>query len=120
VQHWGEHFAPEYIPDPSLVTPPANPTPAQPNDAYTGSYANDFYGTFEVTDGPAGLSLVEGPAKVTFPLTHFDGNTFLEFPVAGEPHKPLAIEFTMGPDGKASAISLGGADGGGLETLTRA
>ena len=119
LKHWVDHFAPEFIPDPSLAAPPANPTSAQPDDAYTGSYANDFYGTVEVTDGPAGLSLVEGPAKVTYPLTHFDGNTFIYFPSVGIPNKPAPMEFTMGPDGKASAINIGDADGAGLGTLTR-
>jgi hypothetical protein len=68
-----------------------------PDDAYRGSYANDFYGTFEVTEGPGGLSLVEGPAKVTYPLTHFDGNTFIYFPVVGIPHQPVAIESPWAP-----------------------
>jgi CubicO group peptidase (beta-lactamase class C family) len=119
VKYWGEHFAPQYIPDPSLAAPPANPTPAQPNGAYVGSYANDFYGTVEMNEGPGGLSLVQGPAKLTYPLTHFDGNTFIYFPVIGIPHIPAPIEFRMGPDGKASAINIGDGDGVGLGTLPR-
>jgi CubicO group peptidase (beta-lactamase class C family) len=121
VKHWGEIFTAMYFtPDPSLAAPPANPTPAQPSGAYVGSYANSFYGTVEVTEGAGGLSLVEGPAKVTYPLTHFDGNTFIHYPVVGIPHIPAPIEFVMGPDGKASAINIGDSDGAGLGTLTRA
>jgi CubicO group peptidase (beta-lactamase class C family) len=121
VKHWGDLFTAMYFtPDPSLAAPPGSPTPAQPNGAYVGSYANDFYGTFEVTEGPGGLSLLEGQAEHTYPLTHFDGNTFIYFPVVGIPHIPAPIEFTTGPDGKASAINIGDADGAGLGTLTRA
>jgi hypothetical protein len=72
-----------------------------------------------VNEGRGGLSLVEGPAKLTYPLTHFDGNTFIYFPVVGIPHIPAPIEFTIGPDGKASVINIGDGDGAGIGTLTR-
>jgi hypothetical protein len=121
VKHWGDIFTAMYFtPDPSLAAPPANPTPAQPDDAYVGSYTNDFYGTFEVTDGPGGLAMIQGPAKLRFPLTHFDGNTFIYFAVPGIPHIPAPIEFTMARGGKASALNIGDSDGAGLGMLTRA
>ena len=76
VAYWSGIFSHLVEEDPALAKVPDPPTPARPLDAYLGSYANDFYGTFEVVADGTGMALVQGPARVTAPLTHWDGDTF--------------------------------------------
>jgi CubicO group peptidase (beta-lactamase class C family) len=117
---WADRFAGLFVEDPALATPPTPPTPAQPESAYVGSYANDFYGTFDVTaSGPTGLSLVKGPAKLTYPLTHWDADTFTYVPSPELPHVRTSMKFVMGTNGQATAIDVGDVDGTGLGTMER-
>jgi CubicO group peptidase (beta-lactamase class C family) len=109
-QDWPEVWAGRYVglftPDPSLTQAPDPATPALPNDAYLGTYANDYYGTFDVIPVGAGMTLVEGPAKLTFPLTHWDANTFTLIADVELPEIAEKLEFTIGPDGRASALTI--------------
>jgi CubicO group peptidase (beta-lactamase class C family) len=65
-------------PEGSLVgrQPPANPAPAKPLDTYVGDYANPYWGPAKITQAGGGLQLSIGPRNDTFPLTHWDGETF--------------------------------------------
>ena len=63
------------------------------------------------------MALVEGPAKLTFPLTHWDGNAFTLVPDAELPEVAEKLEFTIGPDGRASALTI--PDPAGQGTLQR-
>ncbi len=114
--YWSGYFGENFVEDPALSQLPDPPTPALADDAYVGSYANDFYGTFEVVTDGAGLAVIEGPARVTFPLTHWDANTFT-FIGGAIPDLRSTVEFTIGPDGRASAITI--PDAAGLGTLER-
>jgi len=114
--YWTDHFSGLYGDDPTLATPPDPLTPALPDDAYLGSYDNDFYGRFEVIADGDGMSVVEGPARRTFPLTHWDANTFT-FVGGPLPDERARLEFTVGPDGRASALTI--PDANGLGTLHR-
>jgi hypothetical protein len=106
--------------DPVLAQVPSSATPARPNEALVGSYANDFFGTMDVmAAGPTGLQLVMGPAKVTYPLTHWDGDTFTYIPSPELPRLRSIVRFTAGPDGKATALDVGAIDGSGLGQLNR-
>ena len=96
---------------------PNPPTPARPLDAYLGSYANDFYGTFEVVADGTGIALVKGPARVTSPLTHWDGDTFTFVPASATPGIRAPLTFTVGPDGLASAITIPDPDFGTLQRV---
>ena len=120
-QNWPEVWAPRYVglfsPDPALAQAPDPAAPALSNDAYLGTYANDYYGTFEVIADGAGMALVEGPAKLTFPLTHWDGNSFTLVPDAELPEVKEKLEFTIGPDGRASTLTI--PDPAGQGTLQR-
>jgi CubicO group peptidase (beta-lactamase class C family) len=116
---WGDIFGGLFVEDPSLATPPASPAPARPDAAYIGSYANDFYGTFDVVQNAGGLALVKGPAKVTYPLQHWDGDKFVYVPDPELPHIHTSMTFTMGPDGLATSIDVGDTDGPGTGTLNR-
>ncbi|MFD8981962.1 serine hydrolase [Streptomyces sp. NPDC059564] len=65
--------------------PPASAKPARDDSAYTGTYANPYYGPLTVTAAPDGKGLVLslGPKPLRFPLTHYDGDTF-SFVTTGE------------------------------------
>jgi CubicO group peptidase (beta-lactamase class C family) len=115
-EYWSGVFGGLYGEDPALSELPDPPTPALANDAYLGSYANDFYGTFDVIADGDGLAVVQGPARVTFPLTHWDANTFT-FVGGALPDQRATLAFTIGPDGRASTITI--PDPNGLGTLQR-
>ncbi|MGW7452687.1 serine hydrolase [Streptomyces sp. NPDC054787] len=68
----------------NFAKPPADPKPAREDSAYTGTYTNPYYGRASVEAGQGGgLVLHLGPKPMTFPLTHYDGDTF-SFETVGE------------------------------------
>ncbi|RUT96087.1 DUF3471 domain-containing protein, partial [Mesorhizobium sp. USDA-HM6] len=104
----------------TYAAPPAPARPAAPAGAYTGRYANDFIGDAVVSGAGDGLVLKLGPAGVrSYPLMHFDGDLFLTFPDAEMPDRPTAVSFVVGPDGKASAVTIDFLDDNHLGTLRR-
>ena len=56
--------------------PPADPAPAQPLSAYTGSYRNEYWGPAVVAEKAGKLILTLGPRGDTVELNHWDGNVF--------------------------------------------
>jgi CubicO group peptidase (beta-lactamase class C family) len=91
-----------------VYSAPAAPAPALPAAAYTGLYANDYYGDAEVTQDEAGaLVLLLGPGKRPFELTHFDRDAFL-FDFVG-----------LGDEGEHTVrASFASADGASADSLT--
>jgi CubicO group peptidase (beta-lactamase class C family) len=80
-------------------TPPAHPAPPQAYGAYAGTYDNAYYGPLIVRNSTAGLMLVAGPAQVTMPCTHWDGDAFAIHP-GGEnapPGSAYQVSFTGRP-----------------------
>lgn len=69
---------------------PANPAPPRPLASYVGIYANDYWGPATVTDNAGTLTLTLGPANRTYPLKHWDGDTFT-FELLGENAAPGTI-----------------------------
>ncbi len=105
----------------TYAAPPAPAKPAAPDSAYAGRYANDFVGDALVSGSRDGLVLKLGPAGVrSYPLTHFNGDLFLTFPDAEMPDRPVGVSFVVGPDGKASAMTIDFLDDNHLGTLQRA
>ena len=101
--------------------PPSPATPALPLAAYAGRYFNDFVGDAVVSKTGDGLVLNLGPGGAqSYPLRHFDRDLFLAFPDAEMPDRPSAARFAIGPDGKASALTIEFLDEHGLGTLRRA
>lgn len=119
--YWTTAFQPLFAVPTELATPPADPTPALANSAYVGTYANDFYGSNEIVDDNGALQLIAGPARVTLPLTHFDGNTFTYAPQPGLPTVPAPLTFGVGADGTVTSVDIVGFDapGAGLGVLDR-
>ena len=84
--------------------PPASPAPALKNGAYLGKYANDFFGDIAIVEKDGGLAIVEGPKKLTFPMKHYDRDTFT-YDTAGENAVGRSgVTFTIGPDGQATQV----------------
>lgn len=74
----GKVLAPLVAPVGSLVgqPAPADPAPAKRLADYVGTYANAYYGPARITEQNGSLVLAMGVGK-TFPLTHWDGDTFM-------------------------------------------
>lgn len=70
--------------------PPANAAPARPLTDYLGVYTSDYWGPAVVTEHDGQLQLALGPKNQTFPLTHWDGDTF-SFALTNENAPPGTI-----------------------------
>ncbi|MCQ6270082.1 serine hydrolase [Pseudarthrobacter sp. R1] len=100
---------------------PANPSPAKPNRAYSGTYDNSYYGPLLVFEEGGKLAMRMGPAgsPTTFPLTHFDGDTF-SFESIGENGNGLAgAIFAAAIGGSSPSVTLDFYNRTGLGTFTR-
>jgi hypothetical protein len=74
------------------------------NDAYIGRYTNDFFGDISVVEKDSGLGIVEGPKSKTFPMKHYDRDTFTYETDGENAVGRSGITFTIGPDGKATQV----------------
>lgn len=85
-------FAPMSAPTGELTgaTPPADPAPARLPADYAGVYANAYYGPATITETAGALTLTLGPKNMSFPLTHWDGDTFV-FTPTGENAVPGTV-----------------------------
>lgn len=104
----------------NYATAPSRPAPARPGIAYTGTYANSYYGPLVVLDQAGKLAMKMGPAgsPTTFRLTHFDGDTF-SFESIGENGNGLAGAIFAGGGSPAPSVTLDFYDKTGLGTFTR-
>jgi CubicO group peptidase (beta-lactamase class C family) len=88
-------------------TPPAAQQPALPLSAYAATYENPYVGEAVVSEEDGGLKIRLGPdGKAAFPLNHFDRDLFTYRPTAEMPTVPVAVSFTIGPDEKATQVTL--------------
>ena len=84
--------------------PPASPSPASKNSAYLGRYTNDFFGDISIIEKDSGLAIVQGPKKKTFPMKHYDRDTFTYETEDENAVGRSGITFTSGSDGKAAQV----------------
>lgn len=107
---YGPRIAPLSAPVGDLVgvAPPAEPSEPRPAGAYTGDYNNAYFGAAKVRETADGLVLEVGPAPQRLRLTHWDGDRFVAFPVTeNQPEGSISqVEFTMGADGQAEAVTV--------------
>jgi CubicO group peptidase (beta-lactamase class C family)/pimeloyl-ACP methyl ester carboxylesterase len=83
---------------------PTSPALPLKNSAYVGRYANDFFGDISIVEKNGGLAIVQGPKNKTFPMQHYDRDTFT-YETEGENGVGRSgITFTIGPDGKATQV----------------
>ncbi|BCH35451.1 serine hydrolase [Mesorhizobium sp. L-8-10] len=105
----------------AYASPPTPAAPARPMDAYEGRYANEFVGDAVVSGAGNGLVLKVGPDGArSYSLQHFDRDIFLTFPDEEMPDRPSGVSFAIGPDGKASAMTIEFLDENSLGVLRRA
>lgn len=57
-------------------TPPNEPKPALPLNHYTGLFNNNYFGPARIQLNNGQLQIALGPKPMTYPLTHWNGNTF--------------------------------------------
>jgi CubicO group peptidase (beta-lactamase class C family) len=98
---------------------PAIKGAALPLAAYAGTYANDYVGEARIEDTGPELVLHLGPADRRRSLRHFNRDTFLYAPFVETPGWLSSITFAIGPDGKASEITIDDLNADGLGTLAR-
>lgn len=110
-------FEPMGEPEGSLVgqSQPANAAPPQPLSTYAGKYNNDYWGPATIAENNDGLVLTLGAKGRSFPLTHWEGDTFA-FTLADENAPPGTIsKATFG----GNAVTLEYYDDEGLGRFTR-
>jgi CubicO group peptidase (beta-lactamase class C family) len=88
------------------ANPPSAPSPALADAAYVGTYANAYFGDVEVTDRGGALAIVEGPGRMTFPLAHYDRDTFTYQTIGENASGLTGVTFTVGPDGRAQSVTV--------------
>jgi CubicO group peptidase (beta-lactamase class C family) len=125
VADWNEFFASLFGPamDEAKATydrPVAGASPALALTAYAGTFSNDYLGTACVVEADGALVLRLGPEKErSFDLEHFDRDRFLYFPYDETPDLPVAAVFAIGPDNRATQLTLDDLNDNGQGTLVR-
>jgi CubicO group peptidase (beta-lactamase class C family) len=84
--------------------PPTSPSPALKNSAYVGRYANDYFGEISIIETDGGLAILQGPKNKTFPMKHYDRDTFTYETEGENAVGKSGITFTIGPDGNAAQM----------------
>src|SRR5881296_281722 len=84
--------------------PPLSPAPALKNNAYVGRYTNDYFGGISIIEKGGGLAIVQGPKNQTFPMKHYNRDTFTYETEGENAVGRSGVTFTIGPDGKAAQV----------------
>src|SRR2546421_7041868 len=84
--------------------PPASSASALKNSAYFGRYTNDYFGGISIIEKGGGLAIGQGPKNQTFPMKHYDRDTFTYETEGENAVGTSGITFTIGPDGKATQV----------------
>jgi CubicO group peptidase (beta-lactamase class C family) len=99
--------------------PPAQPSPPLADAAYVGTYTNDYYGPIQILDQDGTLVMQQGPHPNTFPLRHWDRDTWIYDPIGESAPGTSGVTFKIGPDGKATQVVVENLDINHLGTFTR-
>ena len=101
-------------------TPPASAAPALPLSAYAGTYSNAYVGTAVIAEDNGSLMLKLGPDGTrSYALKHFDRDLFTYIPAKEMPDLPSAVTFQIGPDQKASQVTIENLNSDGQGILVR-
>ena len=103
-------------------TPPAEPAPAHRLTEFTGTYKNAYYGDAEVRLVDGALVLALGPGGFTLPLTHWDGDTFVAYPVTeNQPAGSVSrVDFVIDDASGAASVTVEHLNEMGMGTFDRA
>jgi len=102
-----------------LSARPSSPTPAGAAEAYTGTYANDYFGPLTVSSEGESLAFSIGPEPKTFSLTHWNGDTFLFQPTGENSGGPGTVIFERTEDEPSSSVTIPYLNGDGMGTFIR-
>src|SRR5438874_5667564 len=98
---------------------PASPAAALKPETYAGTYQNDFFGEISVSEQGGALAMIIGPRNKSFPMQHYDRDTFT-YQTEGENAVGLSgVTFTVGADGKAIEMSVENLNIHGEDTFKR-
>ncbi|HXQ02578.1 MAG TPA: serine hydrolase [Candidatus Udaeobacter sp.] len=100
--------------------PPASPTSALKSSAYVGRFTNDYFGDISIVEKDGGLAIVEGPRNKTFPMQHYDRDTFTYETQGENAVGRSGVTFTIAPDGKANQVLVENLNVRGEGTFKRA
>ncbi|PYK11701.1 MAG: serine hydrolase [Verrucomicrobia bacterium] len=100
--------------------PPASPAPSLKNGAYVGHYTDDYFGEISIIEKNGGLAIVEGPENKTFPMRHYDRDTYTYETEGENAVGGSGVTFTIGPDGKATQVVVENLNVHGEGTFKRA
>lgn len=106
-----------YAPDTSQ--PPTDARAPRPARAYTGTYANDFWGDVQVRRDARGLHAVLGPDRVRVPLAAWDGDTFKATLANGDVPTTFLVTFAGSPRATTLDVQLGDSQDGVLTRVGR-
>src|SRR6267378_5574616 len=99
---------------------PASPAPALKNSAYVGRFTNDYFGDISIVEKDGRLVIVEGPKNKTFPMQHYDRDTFTYETEDENAVGKSGITFTIALDGKANQVVVENLNVRGEGTFKRA
>jgi CubicO group peptidase (beta-lactamase class C family) len=99
-------MAPDYGTATDYANPPPQATPPLAPRTYAGAYENDLFGRIVVAPTAQGMELRLGPKPLSFPLCHFDRDTFLYQPVGEGAFGPSSVIFQIGADGKPVSVTI--------------
>jgi CubicO group peptidase (beta-lactamase class C family) len=100
--------------------PPARPAPPHLFSGYVGTYANAYYGPLTIVARNGRLVMQLGPRHESFPLSHWDGNTFTYMPAGEDAAGITRVTFFVAPGSSRSAkVTIDNLNESGLGTFTR-
>jgi CubicO group peptidase (beta-lactamase class C family) len=99
---------------------PALPaSPALKNEAYVGTYTNEYFGDIAIIEKDRLLAIVEGPQNKTFPMKHYDRDTFTYETEGENAMGASGITFAIGANGKALQVLVENLNVRGMGTFLR-
>lgn len=99
---------------------PSRPTPARTLADYVGTYDSPYFGPARISQGENGLVLTLGPAAITMPMTHWDGDVFSIAPRSeNAPYGSLSSVRFEGTGGVLKSMRIDYLNEDGLATWTR-
>lgn len=121
---YSPRFAPMMDPVGELAgkQPPADPSGPGMDDQLLGTYDSPYFGPMEIADSGEGLVVKLGPEPMTYPLTYWDGRTYVLQPRDENNPDGSVSMLTFAPAGpreRATSVTIEFLNGNGLGTFTR-